>query len=243
MGEADLTGLLFDEEPHRLSLLSARIPTSKSSYADSEWWRRRYAASEEEASYDWCSTHPQSRSSLSDGFLALWPRYSVSYSSFRAAARQAGCTLSAGDVVLQLGCGTSSFGGELARDGVLCLESDVDAALLARLAGRLGSETTQHLSFAALDALRLGVRTACCDYVLEKGTLDALSAAGPLTVQRAVGEALRVLRAGGTLLSISAQPQLLLACLSDTWRVTHIPLHDPGENIPSARGGLLLLST
>ena len=122
----------------------------------------------------------------------------------------------------------------------------MDAALLARLARTrsLASEATPHLlAFAALDALQLGVRTACCDYVLEKGTLDALSAAGPLTVQRAVREALRVLRAGGTLLSISAQPQLLLACLSDTWRVTHIPLHDPGKKIPSARGGLLLLST
>jgi hypothetical protein len=117
-------------------------------------------------------------------------RYDVSYAAFRAAVAAHCRAFRPGDVCVQLGCGTSAWGRRLAADTrCAVLDSDVDPSLLARLARRgaadaagdaagdagAGGDAAPTLSFAALDATAPALRRACCDWVLDKGTMDALS--------------------------------------------------------------------
>jgi SAM-dependent methyltransferase len=131
-------------------------------------------------------------------------RYDVSFEAFEAACASRVRPVRAGDVVLQVGCGTSSWGARLAARGLAVLDSDVDAALLARK-GRTRNARSR-LCLAALDACALGLRPSCVDFVLDKGTLDALASAadGPARPAAVVRQALAALRPGGALLAVSA---------------------------------------
>ena len=167
-------------------------------------------------------------------------RYDVSYEAFAAALASRVRPFRSGDVLLQLGCGSSAWGSRLAAACALAvLDSDVDAALLARL--RAGS-TRSLLSHAALDATALALRPRCADFVLDKGTVDALaSAADPGRVLAAVtSAALRALRPGGALLVVSARPgerldAMRAACDARTARALAAaevaPLNDSGAGV------------
>jgi hypothetical protein len=135
----------------------------------------------------------------------------VSFEAFLAAcASRVGC-FRAGSVIIQVGSGNSAWGARLAALGLAVLDSDVDAALLARLR-QAGSSC---LDFAALDATRLALRPCCVDVVLDKGTVDALASApdGPRRIAAVARAALGVLRPGGVLLVVSARPLERLAAM------------------------------
>ena len=167
-------------------------------------------------------------------------RYDVSYEAFAAALASRVRPFRAGDVLLHVGCGSSAWGSRLAAQShVAVLESDVDVALLARL--RAGAACSR-LCFAALDATSLALRPGCADFVLDKGTVDALaSAPDPGRVIAAVASAaLRALRPGGALLVVSARPAERLdamraACDQRTARALAAaevaPLNDSGAGV------------
>ena len=145
-------------------------------------------------------------------------RYSVSLDDVVTALRNAGIpVLEPHSVILHLGCGTSTWGAQLAEAGHVVLDSDIDFTLLESLRARSGS-SRGHL-FAVLDATCPAARAGSVSYVLEKGTLDALHCApgeqGATLVRQTCAHALRLLRPGGSILCVSARPNDLLACLSN----------------------------
>ena len=151
-------------------------------------------------------------------------RYDVTWSDFLDAA---GVHLPNGSVVIHLGCGTSAWGAQLARAGCFLLDTDIDAALLASSRRRVGDTAPGQLCFVAVDALNPGVRPGCACCVLEKGTLDALRSGddgGIERVREAVTRAMRLLRPGGVMLSVSARPKHLVECLDGMVAIRSIPV-------------------
>lgn len=137
----------------------------------------------------------------------------MSFDAFLAACASRVGPFRAGSVVLHVGSGTSAWGARLAALGLAVLDSDVDAALLARL--RQAGNGSSCLDFAALDATRLALRPRSVDFVLDKGTVDALASApdGPRRIAAVAAAALHVLRPGGALLVVSARPGERLAAM------------------------------
>jgi len=200
----DATGCLFEElDDATAAALTARIPARKSDFATGAFWRSRYDAEAHatglaNAAYDWYS--------------------SLSAATFVAEALLHGARLALGDVVLHVGCGTSSWGPLLQRLGCCVLDTDIDPALLARLARGRMRRTTCSCEHVALSALRPALRPGCVDCVVDKGTLDALCAGGFALADRAVEALISVLSPGGTAYFVSARPAELLCgilCLGE----------------------------
>ena len=169
-----------------------------------------------------------------------WRRYDVSYEAFAAALATRVRPFRAGDVMLHVGCGSSAWGSLLAAQRhVAMLESDVDVTLLARLRA---AAARSRLGFAALDATSLALRPACADFVLDKGTVDALASAPDhgRAIAAVASAALRALRPGGALLVVSARPgerldTMRAACDDQTARALAAaevaPLNDSGAGV------------
>jgi hypothetical protein len=148
----------------------------------------------------------------------------VTWNAFLTAA---GIHLRKWSVVVHLGCGTSAWGTQLARTGCVVLESDIDCSLLATRRRAGDAAQAGQLCFAAVDALNPGLRPGCACVVLEKGTLDALRCGGDDGAERvrlAVTHAMRLLRPGGVMLSVSARPSELAECLAGVVAIRSITL-------------------
>ena len=183
-------------------------PRSVADFALASFWRDRYSAEAvSKPSIEW---------------------YAV---TLHAVLEAAGLLITKAAVVVQLGCGNSSWGSKLSANGFTVLDSDVDAELLSRLRKQRREVTnrtcnarlTPRQSFAALDATSLAVRKGCADIVLEKGVFDALShgEGGAARVRTAVANALNCLQPGGSLLCVTTQAGRLLALLG--------PLENSGQ--------------
>lgn len=106
---------------------------------------------------------------------------------------------------LSLGCGTSELEPQMREDGyeaVVCVDSSSAAVVL--MAKRY--HEYERLAYHCMDARALSFGSESFDAVIEKALVDALMCAAPgdvSSVAQLVGEAHRVLRPGGVLLSIT----------------------------------------
>lgn len=112
--------------------------------------------------------------------------------------------------VLMLGCGNSEMPERLYREGFPDIVNiDSSENVLATMRNRLGA-SLPHMRWELMNASRLDFGTGSFDVIIDKSTLDALESNAALLAE-AIGEARRVLRPGGVLLSITFNgPQLRL---------------------------------
>eukprot|EP00928_Gymnodinium_smaydae_P032719 TRINITY_DN23626_c0_g1_i2.p1 TRINITY_DN23626_c0_g1~~TRINITY_DN23626_c0_g1_i2.p1 ORF type:complete len:245 (+),score=62.74 TRINITY_DN23626_c0_g1_i2:85-819(+) len=101
--------------------------------------------------------------------------------------------------VLHAGCGTSSWPEDMAIDNLDVVHLDHSAALVEELRRRHPG-----LRFEVADARALPFAAGSFDVVVEKGLLDALLFSGLSAATAAVEELNRVLRPGGTLISLTS---------------------------------------
>jgi SAM-dependent methyltransferase len=189
-------------------------------YGDKAYWEGLYAA----------------EAGRTDEWLLSWAAIAPLITS--AAPRAA--------TVLHLGCGNSTLGEEMHQAGypqVVNIDYAEAAVrqLRARAVGKRG------LFYLVMDARALAFADGTFDLVVEKGTLDAIACLDEEdAVERAVGQAWRVLRPGGLLVSLSMRvPRSRLSRLAPPgtdWRVAHhaIPRQDTPPGLPSELASLYL---
>uniref|UniRef100_A0A7S4V6L2 Methyltransferase type 11 domain-containing protein n=1 Tax=Alexandrium monilatum TaxID=311494 RepID=A0A7S4V6L2_9DINO len=101
--------------------------------------------------------------------------------------------------LLHVGCGTSSWPAAMAAEGREAVHLDGSAALVAELRRR-----QPELRFEVADAKALPFDDNSFDAVAEKGLLDALLLTSLADATQAALEMYRVLRPGGSLVSLTA---------------------------------------
>uniref|UniRef100_A0A7S2TWQ3 Methyltransferase type 11 domain-containing protein n=1 Tax=Lotharella oceanica TaxID=641309 RepID=A0A7S2TWQ3_9EUKA len=132
--------------------------------------------------------------------------------------------------ILNLGCGNSELAEGLALEGYTDVTSvDISGKcidmMLKRCQESKHAEKLKDLRWIRMDASRMTFEDKTFDFIIEKGTMDALvcnSETGP-TLTRILAEAHRVLRIGGTLVVITyGNPDSRMALFKDAncpWRI------------------------
>lgn len=152
--ESDVShcGDLFDDSEEAAARAAVdRIPRGPGDYAARSYWQRRYSQ-ERGRLYDW---------------------YNVSYDEFwECHLARLGRGWGPVRLVLEVGCGNSTWSARTATDGFFIISTDIDAGVLEACGTLMESDGVERV---AADARRLPFREGVMDLVFEKGTLDALS--------------------------------------------------------------------
>eukprot|EP00088_Acartia_fossae_P070224 TRINITY_DN9343_c0_g1_i2.p1 TRINITY_DN9343_c0_g1~~TRINITY_DN9343_c0_g1_i2.p1 ORF type:complete len:254 (+),score=36.15 TRINITY_DN9343_c0_g1_i2:170-931(+) len=186
------------------------LPENNSDYSSPEYWEERFRTEEE---FNWLGGLKHYRHAL-DNMLEKYEKY---------------------DSILQLGCGNSSFSTELSNAGWTNI-TNLDISLNGLKTLKQREPKSEYL---LMDMTRMPLKDASYDIVIEKATLDSLqvTAASPWDLQsqenqlvsKVLSEVKRILRPGGTFVSITfSQPHFrvpLLAAAGLNWaiRVETVP--------------------
>lgn len=159
----------------------------KQGFSSAEYWEETYKSSDRH--YDWLGTWSGGVTGVPDSALR----------DVAAPALQAG----SGMAILNLGCGNSRLAEEMHEDGYANITSvDISAAVIEKMRAR-HSKRRPPMTWLAMDITKMSFADAEFDLVIEKSTFDALYTGASSIVPQAVGEAWRVLRPGGHLVSVT----------------------------------------
>jgi ubiquinone/menaquinone biosynthesis C-methylase UbiE len=115
-----------------------------------------------------------------------------------------------GGRLLNVGAGTSPMGIDLIQDGIGLVENiDICETVVRKMESKYENEP--RLIWRVMDCQNLEYAECSFDSVIEKGTIDALSCGSEssVSVERMLREIYRVLKPGGTFVSISFGPPTL----------------------------------
>lgn len=177
------------------------LPERNADYGRAEYWDQRYSREEQ---YDW---------------LGDYKHFGRALDTILQKHHQS-------DSILHLGCGNSSLSSDLQKAGWRHVTNiDISTVVLHNM--KQQQQQQQHHTFLAVDMTNMPFRDHSFDIVIEKATLDSLlvTSKSPwdLTtpecqlVRQSLGEIKRVLRRGGTFVSITfSQPHFRVPLLATT---------------------------
>jgi len=165
-------------------------------YASQAYWDEAYADNKYGESFDWYgawSENGTSGQTLGDNVRPL-------------VAKDAG--------ILMLGCGNSNMSVLMHEEGYQNITNvDISEPVITRMQNSYGH--IHGLSWLAMDASALTFADGSFDTVIEKGLFDALFAGTGVLAHSVISELQRVLRPGGSLISITFSGQRLTEMFHD----------------------------
>jgi len=156
---------------------NAPAAATRQVYADPTWWDSRFQETDE--TFDWYATYKELGDLFND-----WSPATPELQS------------------LMVGCGNSKFSAEMHEAGYRRIVNiDISAAAVAKMEARF---TNLGLEWLAMDATKMDFEDDKFDFVVDKGTLDAMMCGTDETMVGAmVGEIWRTLRPGGFCILVS----------------------------------------
>ena len=175
---------------------SAAPATTPPSYQTSDYWEQRYASRPQEKNFEW-------------------------YGNFNVMGEQLLRALAGVESphLLHIGNGNSQLPVELWQRGFRSqIANDISPTVTAQMAERTAE--CEGLRWTVEDALAMPHADGTFDFVIDKGTYDAISTGGQTTVslRRLVAEVRRVLKAGGVYVLISSVESTKMALGEPYWR-------------------------
>lgn len=155
----------------------------ESRFSHEDYWDERYAKMNK--AYDWYGTwHTESAGPLTiKPHVKPWLPAKI-------------------DTVLNLGCGNSRIAEELYNDGFKdVMNIDISQTAIDKMSAKFAGISA--LKFTKMDMLQMSFADASFDFVLDKGTLDALYTGASDSVPTVVAQIFRVLKPGGLLVSMT----------------------------------------
>jgi len=153
-----------------------------SRFSHADYWESRYSKSKQEH-YDWYGTwNSQSKIRIKPHVLPWMPAKV--------------------QTILNVGCGNSRLAEELLNDGYTDIVSvDIAQSAIDKMTEKF--QGTPGLRFLQMDATKMTFEDESFDVVFDKGTLDAMYTGAAHIVKLAVAQVFRVLRPGGTFVSLT----------------------------------------
>ncbi|KAI8381569.1 S-adenosyl-L-methionine-dependent methyltransferase [Radiomyces spectabilis] len=189
------------------------VPEDPTAYKTKEYWEQRYQQESPDTTFDWFKTHEE----LKPLFQGCIPHKDAS--------------------ILILGCGNSTLGEDMYRDGYKNITNiDYSGTVIENMKKRC--EDMPDMKWLEMDIRALEFENESFDIIIDKGTMDALmcdrgdvwdpSEELVAEVKKEVDEVERVLKVGGSFIYITfGQPHFRKRHLvRDCWQVKTQTLGD-----------------